>query len=319
MKKIFYILAVAGTILVASSTILVSCKNAPEFHNPISELWYADPEAIVYGDEVWIFPTWSQRFSEQLHFDAFSSKDLKTWTRHENILTQEGCSWVRRALWAPAAISQNGKYYLFFGANDIHEGEHGGIGVAVADRPEGPYTDLLGEPLIGEIINGAQPIDQCVFRDDDGTIYMYYGGWRHCNMAIMKPDFTGFIPFEDGTTFHEVTPKDYVEGPFMLKKDGKYYFMWSEGTWTRSDYRVAYAISDTPFGPFERVATILEEDPEIGTGAGHHSVIKAPDGEYYIVYHRHPLGSTDGNNRVVCIDRLHFNADGTIQPVKMTK
>lgn len=305
------------TILLVAMSMLAACKSA-EFHNPISELWYADPEAIVYDGECWIFPTWSQPFDDQLHFDAFSSKDLKTWTRHENILTQEGCSWIRRALWAPASIRHNGKYYLFFGANDIHEGEHGGIGVAVADKPEGPYVDAIGEPLIGEIVNGAQPIDQCVFRDDDGTIYMYYGGWKHCNMGILNDDLNGFVPFEDGAIFKEVTPKDYVEGPFMLKKDGKYYFMWSEGGWTRSDYRVAYAISDSPFGPFERLATILEQDPEIGTGAGHHSVIKVKD-EYYIVYHRHPLGSTDGNNRVVCIDRLEFAEDGTILPVKMTK
>lgn len=297
--------------------MLAACRNA-EFHNPISELWYADPEAVVYDDVCWIFPTWSQPYDDQTHFDAFSSKDLKTWTRHENILTREGCGWIRRALWAPASIKHNGKYYLFFGANDIHEGEYGGIGVAVADKPEGPYADAIGEPLVSHIINGAQPIDQCVFRDDDGTIYMYYGGWMHCNMCILNDELNGFIPFEDGSIFREVTPSGYVEGPFMLKKDGKYYFMWSEGGWTRADYKVAYAISDSPFGPFERVATILEQDPRIGTGAGHHSVIKVRD-DYYIVYHRHPLGSTDGNSRVICIDRLEFAADGTILPVKMTK
>lgn len=313
-------------ILLAVMVAFAGCKNQGkksnnqeiEFHNPISELWYADPEAIVYDDECWIFPTWSQPYDDQLHFDAFSSKDLKTWTRHENILTKEGCSWIRRALWAPAAIRHNGKYYLFFGANDIHEGEHGGIGVAVSDKPEGPYIDALGEPLIGTIVNGAQPIDQCVFKDDDGTVYMYYGGWQHCNMAVMNDSLTGFVPFEDGSLFKEITPAGYVEGPFMLKKDGKYYFMWSEGGWTRADYRVAYVISDSPFGPFERIATILDQDPKIGTGAGHHSVVKM-NGEYYIVYHRHPLGSTDGNCRVICIDKLEFAQDGTILPVKMTK
>lgn len=308
-------------ILLAAAALFMGCRsNGKVFHNPISELWYADPEAVVYDGQYWIFPTWSQPYDDQLHFDAFSSSDLVNWTRHENILTQEGCSWVRRALWAPAAMKHNGRYFLFFGANDIHEGEYGGIGVAVADRPEGPYKDLLGEPLIGHIINGAQPIDQCVFKDDDGTIYFYYGGWQHCNMGILNGSLTGFVPFEDGSLFREVTPANYVEGPFMLKRNGKYYFMWSEGNWTSSDYKVAYAISDSPFGPFERVATILQEDPEIGTGAGHHSVIKGEgDDEYYIVYHRHPLGSTDGNCRVVCIDKLEFAADGSILPVKMTK
>ena len=105
----------------------------------------------------------------------------------------------------------------------------------------------------------------------------------------------------------------------MLEKDGKYYFMWSEGDWTRDSYRVAYAIADSPFGPFERVGTILESDPEVGTGAGHHSMIQSPKtGRYYIVYHRHPLGATDGNDRVTCIDELLFDSDGRILPVKMT-
>ena len=86
------------------------------------------------------------------------------------------------------------KYYFFFGANDVHRGEIGGIGVAVADKPEGPYKDLLGKPLINDIVNGAQPIDQFVFRDRDGSYYMYYGGWKHCNMVKLKDDFSGITP-----------------------------------------------------------------------------------------------------------------------------
>ena len=200
----------------------------------------------------------------------------------------------------------------------MHEGEIGGIGVAVADKPEGPYRDLLGKPLINDIINGAQPIDQFVYNDN-GTYYMYYGGWGHCNVVKLNDDFTGFVPFEDGEIYKEVTPENYVEGPFMFKKDGKYYFMWSEGGWTGPDYCVAYAISDSPFGPFQRIGKILQQDPEIGTGAGHHSVIHVPNtDDYYIVYHRHPLGDKDGNHRVTCIDRMTFDENGRINPVKMT-
>lgn len=131
-----------------------------------------------------------------------------------------------------AVVQENGKYYLFFGANDIqNNNELGGIGVAVADNPAGPFKDALGKPLIDKIINGAQPIDQYVFKDDDGQYYMYYGGWRHCNMVKMAPDLLSIVPFEDGTMYKEVTPENYVEGPFMLKRKGKYYFMWSEGGW----------------------------------------------------------------------------------------
>ena len=201
--------------------------------------------------------------------------------------------------------------------NEIKE-EIGGIGVAVSDRPEGPYKDLLGKPLINEIVNGAQPIDQFVYNDN-GHYYMYYGGWGHCNVVQLNDDFTGLVTFEDGTVYKEVTPENYVEGPFMFKKDGKYYFMWSEGGWGGPDYSVAYAISDSPFGPFKRVAKILQQDPSVATSAGHHSLLHAPGtDDYYIVYHRRPLNDNARDHRVTCIDKMTFDKDGFINPVKMT-
>ena len=288
--------------------------------NPLFEGWYADPEGVVFGDEYWIFPTWSAPYDEQTFLDAFSSKDLVRWTKHPRIVSTDEIRWIRRAMWAPAAIHANGKYYLFFSGNDIQNNdETGGIGVAVSDRPEGPYRDALGRPLIDRIVHGAQPIDQFVFRDDDGEYYMSYGGWGHCNMVRLAPDLLSIVPFEDGETFKEITPENYVEGPFMLKRQGKYYFMWSEGGWGGPDYSVAYAIADSPFGPFERVGKILQQDPEVATGAGHHSVIRIPGkDEWYIVYHRRPLGDTDMNHRQTCIDRMEFDDDGFIKPVKIT-
>lgn len=287
--------------------------------NPVFQGNYADPEGIVYDNTYWIFPTYSAPYEEQVFFDAFSSKDLATWQKHPRIIDNVEVTWAHKAMWAPAVLEKDGKYYFFFAANDVHEGEIGGIGVAVADNPGGPYKDLLGKPLINEIVNGAQPIDQFVFKDKDGTYYMYYGGWKHCNMVKLKPDFTGIVPFDDGTLYKEVTPENYVEGPFMFIKNDKYYFMWSEGGWTGPDYKVAYAIADSPFGPFERIGTILEQDDKIATGAGHHSVIKVPNEEkYFIVYHRRPLGKTSAHDRVTCIDELHFDNNGHILPVKMT-
>jgi beta-xylosidase len=223
-------------------------------------------------------------------------------------------------MWAPSVIEKKGKYYLFFGANDIqNDQQRGGIGVAVADRPEGPFRDHLGKPLIDKFHNGAQPIDQFVFHDADGQYYLIYGGWRHCNIAKLNKDFTGFEPFPDGTVFKEITPDKYVEGPFMFRKDGKYYFMWSEGGWTGPDYCVAYAIADSPMGPFRRIGKILQQNPAIARGAGHHSVIKVPGKDsWYIVYHRRPLTETDANSREVCIDKMEFDAQGLIKPVKIT-
>ena len=311
---------ITKTILLAAAMLCsVSASAQRTSGNPLFEGDYADPEGIVFGKTYWIYPTFSAAYDDQLHFDCFSSKDLVKWTKHPRIIDATEIKWLRRALWAPAAIEKDGKYYLFFGANDVHEGEIGGIGVAVADNPAGPFKDLLGKPLIGEIVNGAQPIDQYVFKDKDGSYYMYYGGWGRCNMVKMADDFKSIVPFEDGTMYKEVTPKGYVEGPFMFIRDGKYYFMWSEGGWTGPDYRVAYAIADSPFGPFESKGVILQQDPEVATGAGHHSVMyNARKDQYYMVYHRRPLGSTNGNNRVTCIDLLEFDDEGNILPVKIT-
>ena len=314
---------IIATLLISLSLFSVKTfaqKRAGNNHNPVFEGWYADPEGIVFGDEYWIYPTYSAPFNKQVFMDCFSSKDMVTWEKHERIIDTTAVKWAWRAMWAPAIVQKDGKYFLFFAANDIqNDNEEGGIGIGVADRPEGPYKDYLGKPLLDKFHNAAQPIDQFVFYDKDGQYYMIYGGWRHCNIVKMKDDFTGFLPFGDGTTFKEITPEGYVEGPFMFIRNGRYYFMWSEGGWTGPDYSVAYAIADSPFGPFKRIGKILKQDPKVATGAGHHSVIHIPGtDEYYIVYHRRPLGETDGNHRETCIDRMYFDDQGFIQPVKIT-
>lgn len=311
---------ILASVLLCSTVSLSAQQKKKTSGNPVFLGWYADPEGVVLNGEYWIFPTFSAEYEDQVFFDAFSSPDLVNWTKHPRVLQNADVSWAHRAMWAPAVIQANGKYYFFFGANDIQNNEEvGGIGVAVADKPEGPYRDALGHPLIDKIVNGAQPIDQFVFRDDDGTYYMYYGGWRHCNMVKLAPDLLSIVPFDDGTLYKEITPENYVEGPFMLKRNGKYYFMWSEGGWTGPNYHVAYAIADSPFGPFKRESTILESDPKVARGAGHHSIIQVPGKEeYYIVYHRRPLDVTARDSRATCIDKFVFDKNGKIKPVKMT-
>lgn len=309
-------------LIVLLSSILLFCSftiSAQTSKNPILKGWYADPEAIIYDHTYWIYPTYSAPYEKQTFFDCFSSKDLVNWTKHPNIIDTIAVKWAKKAMWAPSVIRKDGKYYFFFGANDVHQGETGGIGVAVSNQPEGPYKDLIGKPLINEIVNGAQPIDQFVFHDDDNTYYLIYGGWRHCNVALLINDFKQLKSFPNGEKFKEITPENYVEGPFMFKRNGKYYFMWSEGGWTGPNYCVAYAIGASPLGPFKRIGKILQQDPKVATGAGHHSVIHIPNTDkYYIVYHRRPLGETDGNHRVTCIDKMEFDANGFIKPVQIT-
>jgi len=330
IKKL--LLCLIGALIIhqasAQSTALPSSGPTPppsrpaalSSGNPIFPGWYADPEAAVFGKEYWVYPTYSAPYGQQIFFDAFSSTDLVHWTRHPHILDTQRVQWAHRAMWAPAIVEKDHHYYFFFSANDMHAGEQGGIGVAVSDHPGGPFKDYLGRPLIDTIVHGAQPIDQFVFKDKDGQYYIIYGGWGHCNIARLKNDFKGLEPFPDGSTFKEITPKGYVEGPLMVLRNGNYYFMWSEGGWGGPDYKVAYAMADSPLGPFKRIGVVLQQDPGVATGAGHHSLLKIPGkDQWYIVYHRRPLGETDANHRVTCIDEMHFDKDGLILPVKITK
>ncbi len=319
MRRIFLLLCVS---LFLNTQINSQNKAAiQKSGNPVFPGWYADPEGAIFNKKYWIYPTYSDKYNKQVYFDAFSSADLVNWTKHKNITDTSKIKWANRAMWAPAVVKKKNKYFLFFGANDIQsDKEMGGIGVAVADKPQGPFVDYLGKPLVDKFHNGAQPIDQFVFKDVDGKYYLIYGGWRHCNIARLNNNFTGFLPFEDGTTFKEITPEGYVEGPIMFMRKGKYYFMWSEGSWTGPNYSVAYAISDSPFGPFKRIGKILQQDTAIATGAGHHSVMQIPNTDkWYIIYHRRPLGETDGNSRVTCIDRMYFDNKDFINPVIITK
>ena len=307
--------------------------------------WYADPEIHRFGRLYWIYPTTSEApadapapvlserqrvmrakpgirpaFLTQTYMDAFSSPDLIHWTRHAHVLDVRNVDWAAYALWAPSVIQQNGRYYLFFGANDVHPGETGGIGVAVSDRPEGPFRDLLGHALIGTVENGAQPIDQMAFRDTDGQLYLFYGGWGHLNVVRLASDLKTLLPFRDGRTYREITPPGYVEGSFMLKRHGTYYLMWSEGGWTGPDYRVAYATGPSVLGPFTPRGVILAQDLAVARGAGHHSVVHVPGtDDWWIAYHRRPLSESAGDHRVLAVDRLVFEADGRIRPVVMTR
>ena len=306
--------------------------DGPRSGNPILSGWYADPEVAEFDGRFWIFPTRSGAYSEQVVMDVFSSPDLITWTKHEAALDRSGVTWLRKCLWAPVAFTQGGRYYVIFSANDpqtpegpwwrpemASQPQDGGLGLAVADRPEGPYRDALGRPLIGEVWNGAQPIDAAVFRDELGALWMVFGGWRRCNLVRLRDDLTGLVPFADGSLAREVTPTpDYVEGPFMFKRAHTWYFLWSEGAWGQDNYRVAYARSASFHGPWTLGGVIMKSEPGLATGAGHCSVLQASSGTAYLFYHRRPIPNHGRDHRVVCVEKLEFATDGAIRPVRLT-
>ena len=296
------------------------CQKGDTPMNPIVNGWYADPEARFYEGKYYIYVTRSfTKYEDQMNIDAFSSADLIHWEKHESIIDMSGYPYVHRAVWAPTIIEKNGKYYLMFATNDIHvDDEGGGLEIAVSDSPAGPFVNLLGTSLISKIIYGAQPIDAHLFKDDDGTIYLYYGGWGHCNMAIMNETMDGFVPFEDGEIFRSITPDGYVEGPCMMKRNGVYHFMWSEGGWTNGTYHVASSHSLSPTDICKTGKTVLSSS-EIANGPGHHGYlhVEGTEDDWLIVYHRRIIGDLEAGHRMLCIDRMTFDGD-EIVPVVMT-
>lgn len=287
--------------------------------NPIVKGYYADPEARFYEGRYYIYVTKSfTSYGEQLNIDAFSSVDLVHWEKHPNIIDMSGYPYIHRAVWAPTIIEKNGKYYLIFASNDIQSNDEiGGLEIAVSDSPIGPFVNHIGKTLVDRFIHYAQPIDAHLFKDDDGTIYLYYGGWQHCNAAVMNEEMNGFVPFEDGSLFKPVTPEHYVEGPCMLKRNGMYHFMWSEGDWVNGTYHVCTSCSTNPLEINPKGKTILESS-DIAEGPGHHGYIRIEEtDEWRIVYHRRIIGDREAGHRVLCMDRLEFDGN-EIKPVVMT-
>lgn len=242
----------------------------------------------------------------------WQSKDLCNWTLMP--MNWPDSHWI----WAPDVLhnANDGKYYyVYCQPCQIH--------VGVGDTPRGPWKNILGESeavlVPDRFVTNAITLDGQTFVDDDGSIYMYWGTWGiydgfGCGAGKLTPDMKGFtetrlIPNTEAT--------DFFEAPFVLKRDGTYYFMYSSGSCHDDTYRVQYATSDKPLGPYKYEGCILETNAD-GTihGPGHHSVFQDGD-DYYIVYHRHDNPhSNRGFHRQVCIDRLEFGKDGKILPVK---
>lgn len=277
----------------------------------------ADPHAELFGSRVWVYPT-----THSDRFYAFSSANLTHWRRHGPVLRFDEVEWLEEDdpdghfAWAPAALERGGRYYFYYSVGPQHE-TPSRIGVAVGDAPQGPFEDI-GEPLLVDG-NGFEAIDPMVFADPaSGRHYLYAGGSDGATLRVFEMDedlvsFRREVPVE--------TPPRFTEGAFMHERDGVYYLSYSHGRWRHSDYSVHYATADSPTGPWEYRGPILTSD-ERHKGPGHHSVLHhAATDRWYIIYHRWNDRTGDGpyrGPREVAIDRLEYDAEGLIEPVRMT-
>lgn len=286
--------------------------NTPGAGNPILPGYFADPTIRKFGDTFYIYATTDGTGNGYGPAQVWVSKDFVNW---QNVLL----NWpTTEVVWAPDVVQEpDGSYrYYYCTPCQVYVGE--------SDSPLGPWTNRLGSPEAVLIPNYYVPniitLDPMLFRDDDGSEYIYFGTWgiydrSGCGVAKLSADGKslteqGLIPNTDA--------KDFFEAPFVFKKDGVYYFTYSSGSCHDDTYRVQYATSTVgPMGPFQYKGCILKTNAD-GTihGPGHHSVFQDGD-DYYIVYHRHNNPhSIHGFHRQLCIDRLQFDADGNILPVE---
>ncbi|MGM9936211.1 MAG: family 43 glycosylhydrolase [Candidatus Ornithomonoglobus sp.] len=302
-------------------------ENKIKNGNPIIDGFYADPEIACFNGRFYIYPTtdggvgWNSTL-----FHAFSSEDLVNWRDEGVIFELKDAVWTKGVYaWAPAIAEKNGKYYLYF-SGEMKDDTRKSIGVAVCDTPAGKFKDS-GAPLIDKNVTGVgeHMIDPSILTDDDGKIYIYWG-----NTDLMVCELNEDMISLKGE-IKKITPPHFREAAYVIKRNGIYHFMWSENDTGEPTYEVHYGTAKSPWGPIEGDTVILSmnntNDSRI-RGTGHHSVLNIPGtDEWYICYHRVNLeryghitsrNSAAGNHREVCIDRLYFDENGYIMPVKAT-
>lgn len=281
----------------------------------------ADPDVAIFDNEYWLYPTVSGM--RRPVFKAYSSKDLSTWTDRGVILDLTKVAWckdggrTRYTAWAPGILRKNGKFYLYYSVGPQSAEHPSRIGVAVADKPDGLFEDS-GKPLVTGG-NGFEAIDAMAFTDPkSGVTYLYAGGSAGAKLRVWELA-------EDCTSLkREVevkTPEMFTEGVFVHERAGMFYLSYSHGRYNDSSYSVHYATGPSSTGPWQYRGCILASDAT-HKGPGHHSFATNPKtGETFIVYHRWETKQDKGpyhGSRQIAVDRVEYNADGTIKPITMT-
>ena len=280
--------------------------------NPLMTHHYtADAAAIVEGDTLWLFAgedfAGHQGGYNMKNWLVFSTTDLKNWTEYPIPLTTTEFKWASNNAYAGHVEKKNDKYYWYISTNTT------GIGVAVADRPEGPYTDALGKALLTnedcfDSSHSWACIDPAIFTDDDGTSWILWGN-RECYYAKLKDNM---IEIDGEVKRIMFDGFEFTEAPWVHKHNGKYYLTYATGF----PEKIAYAMADNIEGPYEYKGLLNEI---AGNSNTNHQAIVNFKNEWLFIYHNGAHQQGGGSySRSVCIDRMHYNPDGTIKRIVMT-
>ncbi|WP_435048550.1 glycoside hydrolase family 43 protein [Formosa sp. S-31] len=295
----------------------VVAQEQLEDNNPIiKDKFTADPAAMVYDDTVYLYAGHDEapndfHFYKMNEWLVYSSKDMVNWKEHPVPLKPTEFKWSKGEAWAAEVIERNGKFYWYVTVehNDKHPGK--AIGVAVSDSPVGPFKDALGKALITNDMTkhtdiSWDDIDPTVFLDDDGQAYLYWGN-TVCHYAKLKDNMVEL----DGP-IHTVELPNFTEAPYIHKKGDWYYLSYAY----QFPEKIAYAMSKSITGPWEYKGVLNELAGNSNTN--HQSIIEFK-GKDYFIYHTGGIQPNGGSfRRSVCIDRLYYNADGTLKRVIMT-
>lgn len=308
--------------IITTSLILSLAVLKLQAQNPIiSHIFTADPAPIVHNDTLFLYTGHDVATTEDTNYKmadwhVFSTTDMATWKDHGAPLSPASFSWATGDAYAAQCIERNGKFYWFvstFHKKDSISNGGAAIGVAVSDRPTGPFKDLLGKALIiNEMTTDNKhawdDIDPTVFVDDDGQAYMFWGNGS-CKSVKLKENMMEL----DGeiTTFK---PKNFIEGPWVYKRNNLYYLVYA-GVGTKPEM-IEYCTATSPQGPWEYRGIIQDNVPNSFTT---HPGIIDYKGKSYFFYHNGSLPTGGSYRRSICVDEMHYNADGTIQKIVQTK
>lgn len=319
-KHLKRVIAIASAVPLLTSGGLSLNTTICKADNPfVQTLYTADPAPMVYDGALYVYTSHDEdgaSYYEMNDWRLYKTTDMQNWTDLGSPMGYKTFSWATGDAWAGQCIERNGKFYYY-----VPVAVNGGtaIGVGVADKPEGPFKDAIGKPLVGP---GYGNIDPTVFIDNDGQAYLYWGnpGLHYVKLNSNMTSYTGGVQSVNLTTqgFGTRTGnKDrktlYEEGPWFYRRGNLYYMVYAASGIPEN---ICYSTSSSPTGPWTFRGVIM---PSGGGSFTNHPGVIDYKGHSYFFYHNGQLPGGNGFQRSVAVEEFTYNPDGSFPQISMSK